>query len=260
MLDPKIVSLVIFVLSYLCFIFFPIYRTHIALLGAFLLIVTGTVLPIDAFYSISWNVMGMFVGMLIIADIFMQSRVPAYFAEVIVNKTKKTVWAILFICVLTSFISAFVENVATVLIVAPIALSLARKLVEKLPQGYFTKFGNHTIGEELLKPTKIYAKCVLEMLTKGVNIHYMSNISGSAFRKISRAKKDFIYIIEKLPAVPSILKYLQKIENILQIYGQDIESERKEKLQDFLITLKQLKNTTNIDKLRIIAESVLIKI
>jgi len=127
-LDPKIVSLVIFVLSYLCFIFFPIYRTHIALLGAFLLIVTGTVLPIDAFYSISWNVMGMFVGMLIIADIFMQSRVPAYFAEVIVNKTKKTVWAILFICVLTSFISAFVENVATVLIVAPIALSLARKL------------------------------------------------------------------------------------------------------------------------------------
>jgi len=55
-------------------------------------------------------------------------------------------------------------------------------------------------------------------------------------------------------------KILQKIENILQIYGQDIESERKEKLQDFLITLKQLKNTTNIDKLRIIAESVLIKI
>ena len=93
-------------------------------------------------------------------------------------------------------------------------LSLARKLVEKLPQGYFTKFGNHTIGEELLKPTKIYAKCVLEMLTKGVNIHYMSNISGSAFRKISRAKKDFIYIIEKLPPVPPILRYLQKIGNI----------------------------------------------
>ncbi|NDK19388.1 hypothetical protein GW819_00950 [Candidatus Gracilibacteria bacterium] len=55
-------------------------------------------------------------------------------------------------------------------------------------------------------------------------------------------------------------KIVQKIENILQIYGQDIESERKTKLQDFLITLKQLKNTTNIDKLRIIAESVLIKI
>lgn len=55
-------------------------------------------------------------------------------------------------------------------------------------------------------------------------------------------------------------KILQKIENILTIYGQYIEQERKRKLQDFLITLKQLKNTTNIDKLRIISESALIKI
>ncbi len=53
---------------------------------------------------------------------------PAYIAEVIVDKAKNTGWAILFICALTGFISAFVENVATVLIVAPIALSLANKL------------------------------------------------------------------------------------------------------------------------------------
>jgi Na+/H+ antiporter NhaD/arsenite permease-like protein len=58
----------------------------------------------------------------------MESRVPARLAEIIVNKAKSTTWAILLICVLTGFISAFVENVATVLIVAPIALSLARKL------------------------------------------------------------------------------------------------------------------------------------
>ncbi|MDD5409754.1 MAG: SLC13 family permease, partial [Candidatus Omnitrophica bacterium] len=67
-------------------------------------------------------------GTLIIADVFMQSRVPAYIAEIIVDKAKSTVWAILFICILSGFISAFVENVATVLIVAPIALSLAKKL------------------------------------------------------------------------------------------------------------------------------------
>jgi len=46
----------------------------------------------------------------------------------IVDRSKSTAWAILFICMLTGFISAFVENVATVLIVAPIALSLSRKL------------------------------------------------------------------------------------------------------------------------------------
>jgi Na+/H+ antiporter NhaD/arsenite permease-like protein len=58
----------------------------------------------------------------------MESRVPAYLAEVIVNRARNTAWSILLICILTGFISAFVENVATVLIVAPIALSLARKL------------------------------------------------------------------------------------------------------------------------------------
>lgn len=55
-------------------------------------------------------------------------------------------------------------------------------------------------------------------------------------------------------------RILQKIENIITTYGQYIEQERKRKLQDFLITLKQLKNTTNIDKLRIISEGALIKI
>lgn len=55
-------------------------------------------------------------------------------------------------------------------------------------------------------------------------------------------------------------KILQKIETILSTYGQYIEPERKSKLQIFLTTLKQLKNTTNIDKLRIVSESALIKI
>ncbi|MDD5197915.1 MAG: hypothetical protein PHN60_03585 [Candidatus Gracilibacteria bacterium] len=55
-------------------------------------------------------------------------------------------------------------------------------------------------------------------------------------------------------------RILQKIETILSTYGQYIESERRGKLQNFLTTLKQLKNTTNIDKLRIVSENALIKI
>jgi Na+/H+ antiporter NhaD/arsenite permease-like protein len=82
----------------------------------------------QAFFSINWNVMGIFVGTLIVADIFMESRVPAFISEVIVDRAKNTCWAILFICAITGFISAFVENVATVLIVAPIAIALAKKL------------------------------------------------------------------------------------------------------------------------------------
>lgn len=88
-------------------------------------------------------------------------------------------------------------------------LSLARKIVEKLPQGYFTAFGKRTVGEELLKPTRIYSQVILEMV-KNLEIHYLSNISGSAFRKISRAKKPFTYVIDNLPKPPKILIALQK--------------------------------------------------
>src|SRR3989338_2667213 len=127
-MSPKTISLLIFITAYLLFIFLPNKRTHIAVIGAALLILARVLTLKEAFLSINWNVMGIFVGTLIVADIFMESRVPAYLAEIIVDKAKNTAWSILLICLLTGLISAFVENVATVLIVAPIALSLAKKL------------------------------------------------------------------------------------------------------------------------------------
>jgi Na+/H+ antiporter NhaD/arsenite permease-like protein len=128
MFEPKMLSLLIFITAYILFVFMAHRRTYIAVSAAILLMLCGVVSLKDAFLSINWNVMGIFVGTLVVADIFMESRVPAFLAEIIVDKAKNTAWAILFICLLTGFISAFVENVATVLIVAPIALSLARKL------------------------------------------------------------------------------------------------------------------------------------
>jgi len=127
-MNPGNISLLVFIAAYVLFVFLPKKRTLVAVCGAFLLILTCTISLKEAFLSINWNVMGIFVGTLVVADVFMKSRVPAYLAEIIVDKAKSTCWAILFICLLTGFISAFVENVATVLIVAPIALSLAKKL------------------------------------------------------------------------------------------------------------------------------------
>ncbi|MBI5874042.1 MAG: anion permease [Candidatus Omnitrophica bacterium] len=127
-MDPAIVSIIIFILAYILFIFLPNKRTLIAISASILLIAARVISLRDVFFVINWNVMGIFVGTLIVADIFMESRVPAYVAELIVNRAKNTAWSILLICLLTGFISAFVENVATVLIVAPIALALAKKL------------------------------------------------------------------------------------------------------------------------------------
>ncbi len=127
-MDARIVSLAVFISAYLFFIFLPRRRALIAILAGALLILAGALSVKEAFFAVNWNVMGIFVGTLVVADVFMQSRVPAYIAEIIVDRAKTTALAILFICLLTGFISAFVENVATVLIVAPVALSLAKKL------------------------------------------------------------------------------------------------------------------------------------
>lgn len=93
-------------------------------------------------------------------------------------------------------------------------LSLARKLAEKLPQGYLTKFKNKTIGEELLTPTRIYVKPILEMLKKAVDIHYMVHISGSSFKKVMRANKELTYEIDYLPRPPEVMTHLSKLGNL----------------------------------------------
>ena len=112
-MDKSITSLILFVLAYVLFVAFPGKRSLVAISAAGLLLVTGVLSFPEAFRSVNWNVMGIFVGTLAVADVFMKSRVPAVIAEIIVDKAKNTAWAILFMCALAGFISAFVENVAT---------------------------------------------------------------------------------------------------------------------------------------------------
>lgn len=128
MIHAPMIAAVVFVTAYLLFVLLPHKRTLVALFAALILLLLRVISPRDAFGAINWNVMGIFVGTLVVADIFMESRVPAYLAEIIVNRAKNTAWSILLICAMTGFISAFVENVATVLIVAPIAFALSKKL------------------------------------------------------------------------------------------------------------------------------------
>jgi Na+/H+ antiporter NhaD/arsenite permease-like protein len=65
---------------------------------------------------------------MILSGLFIFSGVPAYLATKLVDRAKNVGMALLSVCLLAGFISSFVENVATVLIVAPIAFEVARKL------------------------------------------------------------------------------------------------------------------------------------
>ena len=84
---------------------------------------------------VNWNVLMIFVGSLVIAELFIYSRVPAVIADTLVSKSPNAGIAMVLILVMTGIISAFVENVATVLVMAPIALALCGKL--KINPMYF---------------------------------------------------------------------------------------------------------------------------
>ncbi len=128
MFEPKSLSLILFVLTYLLFFILPSRRSIIAISVSIIILITGIMSFKEVFSAINWNVMGIFVGMLFLADIFIDSRCPAFLATYLIHKKMSTPVALLIICMLTSFISAFVENVATVLIIAPICFELAKRL------------------------------------------------------------------------------------------------------------------------------------
>lgn len=77
---------------------------------------------------INWNVILIYLGSMTIAALFLYSKVPARIADAIISNSKNTSIAIILILMMTGIISIFVENVATVLVMAPIALSLCKKL------------------------------------------------------------------------------------------------------------------------------------
>ncbi|MBR1537687.1 MAG: TRAP transporter large permease subunit [Treponema sp.] len=77
---------------------------------------------------VNWNVLMIYVGSMTVAALFLYSKVPAKIADWIVKASPSTGIAIVLILAMTGIISIFVENVATVLVMAPIALSLCKKL------------------------------------------------------------------------------------------------------------------------------------
>lgn len=88
---------------------------------------------------------------------------------------------------------------------------MAREIADKLPDGYLTKLTNgRTYGETLLDPTHIYVAFIEECLNRGVNIHYVVNITGHGWRKLMRSTKPFAYIIDVLPSQQLIFEFIKK--------------------------------------------------
>jgi phosphoribosylformylglycinamidine cyclo-ligase len=90
-------------------------------------------------------------------------------------------------------------------------LSLARKIAERLPQGYLTEIEPGLgYGEALLAPTTLYSPVTEALWAAGVRVHYAANITGHGWRKLLRHPKALRYHVHTVPPVPPVLRFIQQ--------------------------------------------------
>lgn len=93
-------------------------------------------------------------------------------------------------------------------------ISLIREIAKNLPDGYDTELPSGTkFGEKALIPTHIYAKFVGELFESGLDIHYLSNITGHGWRKIMRGRPEFTYRMREVPPVDELFEFIAEQTN-----------------------------------------------
>ncbi len=122
------IALSLFLLTYIALLIFSNFKAWIALGVAALFIIRGYTPLSDVFSAeMNWNVFMIIAGTMIVVTQFIESGMPALLADWMMRRVSSTKWAIILLATFAGLVSAFVDNVATVLIVAPIALDIAKK-------------------------------------------------------------------------------------------------------------------------------------
>ena len=93
-------------------------------------------------------------------------------------------------------------------------LTLARRLAERLPDGYRTPVPGDPrgrgYGEALLDPSPLYGPLVERLQETGVDVHYAAHVTGHGWRKLMRADRELTYRVRAIPPVPPVLAFLQE--------------------------------------------------
>lgn len=127
-MDLKVLAIILFILTYILLLVLPKYRAYVAVISAAVFVLLDIVPYNDVFAVIDWNVILMIMGTMGVVSFFIESKMPSLLADIIIEKTSNVKWAIVFLCIAAGLISAFIDNVATVLMFAPVAIVMCKKL------------------------------------------------------------------------------------------------------------------------------------
>jgi len=129
-------TLIVFALTYVLMFAFQKIRPYVALSSAALFIIVGSIgiFPgfsysfFNALSAVDWNVLMMITGTMGTVYFFIESRMPQLLSDIIISKVHSVKWLVVSLSLFAGIVSAFVDNVATVLMVAPVALAICKKL------------------------------------------------------------------------------------------------------------------------------------
>ena len=122
------IALALFAVTYVLMLIFSKYRPYIALASALVFVVTGMLPLTKVWGAIDLNVLLMIAGTMGIVSLFIESKMPELLADLIMEKVPNVQLAAVAMALFAGIISAFVDNVATVLMIAPVALEICKKL------------------------------------------------------------------------------------------------------------------------------------
>lgn len=145
-----ITALILFAVTYILMMAFQKIRPYVAIGSALIFITLGTIATVspdlfgsgffnvgDSTYSygvtqalgeIDWNVLMMIAGTMGTVYLFIESKMPQLMSDILISKMPNVKWAIVCISLFAGIVSAFVDNVATVLMIAPVALAFCKKV------------------------------------------------------------------------------------------------------------------------------------
>lgn len=124
----KIFTIVLFIATYVLMISLPKHRYWVAVASALICIVSGAMPLGSALAEINWNVLMMLAGTMGTVALFIDSKMPGRMADLLLQKTPNVMWVAVALSLFAGIVSAFVDNVATVLMIAPVALAIAKRL------------------------------------------------------------------------------------------------------------------------------------
>ena len=129
-MNLQMIAIILFILMYVVMVAKTEWRLY-AIWGVAVLFVLFGILQRNPLYWLSvinWNVIMMIGGTMVIVYYFIESKMPNRLAEIILEKCPTVMWVIILMSLFAGAVSAFIDNVATVLMIAPVGLAICKKL------------------------------------------------------------------------------------------------------------------------------------